>query len=84
VALVAAGVVALVWLVAVVRLGVWRQLHHFYYGLALLPFHSTRWAGVAIMADDAVQHFVQLWRSDYRSPLHLLARVTWYRWVNWP
>lgn len=74
------------WAVAVVRLGVWRELHHAYYGAALLaaPWPVAYLAGLAILADDAVQHVVQLQRPAYFSPLHrayvAAVRATVHAW----
>jgi hypothetical protein len=81
-----AVVTAVVWATSVVHLGVWRNLHHFWYGAALYALglaFGVDWllvVGLLVAADDAVQHAVQCSRPEYRSPLHLLARYTVYRW----
>jgi hypothetical protein len=38
--------------------------------------------GVVVMADDAIEHAVQIWRPEFRSPLHLLYRHTLYKWTH--
>lgn len=79
-------VVSVVWTTSVVHLGVWRQVHHFWYGAALYALGmwlGADWLlvlGLLVAADDAVQHAVQCSKPEYRSPLHLLARHTVYRW----
>lgn len=78
-----AGVTAAAWLASVLRLGALGELHHFYYGLALYLWpDAPAWAkglGLAVMADDAVQHAVQLRDPDYRSPMHRGAYWLIYR-----
>ena len=78
------AVVALVvWAVAVIRLGTWRQWHHSYIGLGLLmlpwAFAYTRLevlttpvtlVGLLILVDDAYQHARQCFQPSYESPLH--------------
>lgn len=81
-ALVVAGVAAVVWFVSVVKLGVLDEWHHFELGVFVLILAAVfgwawlAWVAAVIMADDAVQHVVQLRRPDFRSPLHLLYRHT--------
>jgi hypothetical protein len=72
----AAEFITLVWFGSVVRLRVWRQWHHFWLGVALL--HWFPLVGLGVMADDALQHAVQLRWPEFRSPLHLLYRYTLY------
>lgn len=81
---------ALVGLTSLSRLRRLGELHHLYYGLALgaLPWWPVRLLGLALVADDAMQHLVQAQdvayglppRPDW-SPLHrlyvwLVRRVT--------
>jgi hypothetical protein len=68
-----AGVIAAIWLFAVIRLNVGREWHHEYIGAALVAlvwWPWVQWVGVAVMADDAWQHTVQLTRPTYLSPMH--------------
>lgn len=64
---------------ALVRLGRVRELHHGYYGflLALLPWHIPHVLGVVLLADDAMQHAVQVWRPAFESPLHRLYDIAY-------
>lgn len=63
----------------------WRELHHGYLGVLLLVaglLLEHPWAmgiGALLLADDAFQHWVQLLRPLYRSPLHRLYGATLYR-----
>ena len=74
-------------LAALERLGEW---HHGYAGLLLYmaPWHAAEIAGLVLLADDALQHAIQLrWNPVYRSPLHrLYADVFWplptVQWLN--
>lgn len=76
------GLVAGLWLTAVLVLPAWREWHHFYLGLGLFiagVWLTTAWllvAGLVVAGDDAHQHLRQLTERAYRSPLNrLYARV---------
>ena len=68
------------------------EAHHEYWGLALLVLalglHWPVWVALvalAIMADDTVQHTVQLEHPDFLSPLHRLyvAAAVWLIHRSW-
>ena len=68
------------------------EAHHEYWGLALeLLAHVAGWpvwvafVALAIMADDTVQHTVQLEHPDFLSPLHRLyvAAAVWLIHRSW-
>lgn len=75
--------VAAAWATSVYAIRADREFHHAYIGAAMLANRRRwmQWLGLAILADDALQHVIQTRRPDYRSPAHLLYRVTLYRWV---
>ena len=60
------------------------QGHHFYWGLWLvaggftLGLASPMYLGIVFMADDALQHAVQLFYPKFLSPVHLIYRYTLY------
>jgi len=67
-----------------------REMHHAYLGVALaliglaFDWRALAWAGVAILADDSVQHAAQRWWLGPQSRLSLLHRLygkTLYRWA---
>ena len=65
-----------IWLAAVLVLGVAAEWHHAYFGvLAISPEvpRYLRWPGAAALLDDTGQHVAQIWRPEFRSPLHELA-----------
>jgi hypothetical protein len=73
------GVIAIFWLQAILTLGLWKQIHHFYFGAALVIFTDSFWLwllGLFIALDDAVQHTIQETQPSYLSPLHKC-----YNWV---
>lgn len=67
------------WLIAVLIIGRWREIHH---GWALLPalaYDVPTWLRIVCLIvglDDAIQHTVQAWqlgqhgRYTFLSPLH--------------
>lgn len=68
-----------------------RQAHHGYWGAALyalarlLGWSWVAWVGLALLADDALQHAVQRWlrRPAFRSPVHRLYGLAWrLSWVR--
>jgi hypothetical protein len=63
-----------------------REWHHGYcLVLAGVPWWPLQAAALVLGADDLFQHLVQLYgRPVYRSPLHRLAAVTWYKWRRPP
>lgn len=72
--------VLLVVLVRLQRIGKARhgkvaQIHHGYLGAALMlvPWWPAQLVGLVILADDLVQHLMQLRKPDWLSPLHRLA-----------
>lgn len=83
------GVLAVIGLAAIARLGRLVELHHLYWGaaIALIPWTPTRIVGLVLMLDDTVQHAVQAAQlltghapePDW-SPVHR-AYVAVYRWV---
>lgn len=65
-----------VWGIAVVRLGVWMEIHHAWFGIpALSPevVIGLRLVCAVVLLDDMAQHVRQLSNRAYRSPLHRLA-----------
>lgn len=65
-----------IWLLAVLRLGVAVEIHHAWFGIPALSPEVWLWlrfACVIVLLDDAFQHVRQLRHPAYRSPLHLLA-----------
>lgn len=78
--LVAAVLLTVAFAFAVVAIGAWREVHHFYWGcliFALGVATGRLWVavvGLLVMLDDSAQHVVQIWRPDHRSILHLLYR----------
>jgi hypothetical protein len=82
---VAAIVLLLIGVVSLARLGRLREWHHLYLGalLFLVPWTPSRWVSLVIMADDALQHVVQLVYPNFRSPLHRAYGVAWrLAWVR--
>lgn len=79
---------SLIWAVSVARLGVMRERHHYWIGLGVLVLGWwlgawwLAWLGLLVMADDALQHFVQLRYPEHRSILHLLYRHTLFAWLH--
>lgn len=79
------------WLHATGRLGVTRQLHHALYGTAVVLLGVplgwplwVLWAGVGVLADDALQHTLQLyWRASFTSPLWYLGKYAFYVPLAW-
>ena len=83
-----AVIVFTIWAISVWRLNAWRQWHHEWIGVIAFvvgSFLGWTWlsvVGLVVMADDALQHAIQLERPSYRSPLHRLYAVTLYRWMH--
>lgn len=73
---------SVVWTVAVVRLGAWDEMHHFWTGVWLYAI-GLPVAGLIFMADDAIQHAVQLWRPRARSPINLLYGLCFASAFQW-
>lgn len=76
-------VVAFAFAVTVIH--AWREIHHLYYGLAVVAVATwldwPQWVafvGLVVMADDAAQHVVQIWTPEWRSPLHRAYRRLLY------
>jgi hypothetical protein len=79
----------IMWAYACDKLGVLREWHHAWIGV-ILYFLGWSWTGVAVLMDDAIQHFVQLYHPAFRSPLHLAYRYVVYtpwqylkKWTGW-
>lgn len=76
--------VTAVWGTSIYAVGAGAEWHHAYLGFALLacPSRRVQWVGLAVLADDALQHAIQTRRPAYRSPLHRAYAVTLYRWTH--
>jgi hypothetical protein len=75
---VAAFLAIVLWYIAVVRLGVFWQVHHAHVGMVLFAFGGSSWVawvGVGLIAEDAGQHLVQWWKPRYSSPVNRLYRL---------
>jgi len=79
---VAAFLVAVIWFIAVAKLGVPNEWHHEFVGVLLFIIGNEygvqwlAWGGFLVMLDDSVQHVIQCWRPAFRSPLFRL-----YAWA---
>lgn len=66
-----------IWLIAVVRLGVALEIHHAWFGIPALSPEVWLWLRIVcavVLLDDTMQHALQcIIGRAYRSPLHLLA-----------
>jgi uncharacterized membrane protein len=85
-ALLAASLVLFaVFVFAIIASSTWHEWHHAYIAVpiigaavaALVPVW-VGWVGFALLADDALQHLIQIIDPDYRSPAHLLYRTLVY------
>jgi hypothetical protein len=84
--------VTIAWLFAVLRLGVLNEVHHWMWGAWLYiggRVVGNEWVmlvGLLVMLDDSVQHLVQLWEPNYRSPLwrfYAWLYPSLPRWLRW-